>query len=142
MNKICTTTEQSKKLIELGLDVNTADMYYPYLGSGEYGDTPRVGEGMEYSGKEDIPSWSLPALLKLLPKVKSINASDGAYCYDLMWDFANDNSLRYIATNRSHCLVDIYSDHDSEQRKDFVDTAFEMVSWYLKNKEKRQEEQK
>lgn len=28
MNKICTNLEQSKKLIELGIDVNTADMCY------------------------------------------------------------------------------------------------------------------
>ena len=27
MSKICTSLEQSKKLIELGIDVNTADMY-------------------------------------------------------------------------------------------------------------------
>ena len=29
MNKICTSMEQSQKLMELGIDVNTADMYYP-----------------------------------------------------------------------------------------------------------------
>ena len=28
MNNICTSVEQSQKLIELGIDVNTADMYY------------------------------------------------------------------------------------------------------------------
>ena len=28
MGKICASQEQSKKLIELGVDVNTADMYY------------------------------------------------------------------------------------------------------------------
>lgn len=28
MNKICTSLEQSKKLVELGLDLNTADMCY------------------------------------------------------------------------------------------------------------------
>lgn len=28
MNKICTNIEQSKKLIELGIDVNTADMFW------------------------------------------------------------------------------------------------------------------
>lgn len=28
MNKICTSIEQSKKLIELGIDVNTADMFW------------------------------------------------------------------------------------------------------------------
>ena len=30
MNKICTSVEQSKKLIELGIDIKTADMYYSY----------------------------------------------------------------------------------------------------------------
>ena len=28
MNKICTTIKQSKKLIELGIDINTADMFW------------------------------------------------------------------------------------------------------------------
>ena len=28
MNKICTSIDQSKKLIELGLDVKTADMFW------------------------------------------------------------------------------------------------------------------
>jgi hypothetical protein len=31
MNKICTSIEQSKKLIELGIDVNTADMFWDLL---------------------------------------------------------------------------------------------------------------
>lgn len=26
--KICTSIEQSKKLVELGIDINTADMYW------------------------------------------------------------------------------------------------------------------
>lgn len=30
MNKLCTSLEQSKKLIELRIDVNTADMYWWY----------------------------------------------------------------------------------------------------------------
>lgn len=30
MGKICTTIEQSKKLIELGIDTETADMFYWY----------------------------------------------------------------------------------------------------------------
>jgi len=31
MNKLCTTIEQSQKLIELGIDVNTSDMFYADL---------------------------------------------------------------------------------------------------------------
>lgn len=30
MNKICTSIEQSKKLIELGIDINTADFMWEY----------------------------------------------------------------------------------------------------------------
>ncbi len=87
MNKICTTIEQSKKLIELGLDVNTADMYYQYVlpKSGKIMHNPKIGnpinalewynKGYTTSGKEPItlneycvPCWSLAALLGVLPE--------------------------------------------------------------------------
>lgn len=35
MNKICTSIEQSKKLIELGIDINTADMFWDLLDGDE-----------------------------------------------------------------------------------------------------------
>lgn len=38
MNKICTNVSQSKKLIELGIDVNTADMNYYWFGNSELND--------------------------------------------------------------------------------------------------------
>ena len=31
MNKICTSQEQSKKLVELGIDIHTADIIYNIL---------------------------------------------------------------------------------------------------------------
>ena len=68
MSNIATMISQSRKLVELGLDQNSADMYYPYLGAGMYGDTPRVGFPIEYSGGRDIPAWSLSALLEVMPK--------------------------------------------------------------------------
>ena len=58
--KICTSIEQSKKLLELGVDVNTADMIYNILGEPYVrNDTPID----EYH----TPAWSLVALLKLIP---------------------------------------------------------------------------
>ena len=68
MSNVATTIEQSRKLIELGLDPNSAYMYYPYLGAGQYGDILRVGFPIEYSGGRDIPAWSLSALLEVMPK--------------------------------------------------------------------------
>ena len=78
-SKICTNIEQSKKLIELGIDVNTADMCYPYFGDGLYGIIARVGKPMEYSSKSDIPAWSLSALLNILPSA-TLDTSDGHHC--------------------------------------------------------------
>lgn len=133
MNKICTSLEQSKKLVELGIDIDTAD-------SCIIGDKAQLGflaeEYREFGDtvlKDYWPAWSLTALLNLMPKTISIKADEhSAYFYFLEWQFANDNSLRYAGHNRE-CLVDIYSDHDDEW-KDEVDTAFEMLCWLLENK--------
>lgn len=74
MNKICTSIEQSKKLIELGIDINTADMHYStwtILNEGEYILSPNQGETIEELqedyGNQVIPAWSLSALLELIP---------------------------------------------------------------------------
>ena len=57
MNKICTTIEQSKKLIELGIDRKTSDMYY------WCGEDLRIGGYKAQCEESDIPCWSLAALL-------------------------------------------------------------------------------
>ena len=70
MNKICTSIEQSKKLIELGIDVNTADMFWDTAEPNER-RKPLVGPVSDYCDMDDwaIPSWSLSALLDLMPKI-------------------------------------------------------------------------
>ena len=83
MFKICTTIEQSKKLIKLGVDVNTADMRYGYIApydfsdrmyDGGYDEVPYPKDFLkknadfsenEYDG--ELPAWSLSALLGLIP---------------------------------------------------------------------------
>ena len=76
-NKICTSLEQSKKLIELGIDVSTADMLYNVLGESYVRhDTP--------IDKYHTPAWSLSALLKLMPKFsleKDISNNAGYQLY-------------------------------------------------------------
>ena len=132
-----TTVEESKQLVEAGLPVETADMYWApdadtvvptsYI-------TKTDNETLIPTYKGAIPCWSLGALLKFMPKTISVPVDErSAYFYDLEWQFANDNSLRYIATNRGECLIDIYSDHDIGG-KSFIETALEMIIWLLKNK--------
>ena len=83
MAKICTSIEQSKKLIELGIDVNTSDMYYDVNSYGIQ-SKPEVAIGKVWS--KDIPAWSLTALLKLIPKFsleKGISNNAGyLLCYN------------------------------------------------------------
>lgn len=76
MTKICTSLEQSKKLLELGIDVNTADMHYSTwtILNGEYILSPNQGETIEELqedyGEQVIPAWSLTALLEIIPNIE------------------------------------------------------------------------
>lgn len=69
--KSYTDLKQSKKLAEF-LPLESADMYYPYFGDNKWGETARFGEVLEYSGKKDIPCWSLAALLNALPTIVNL----------------------------------------------------------------------
>ena len=130
MNKICTNIKQSKRLIELGIDVDTADMYYQWYSETE--SALHVGKGSKKINA-DCPAWSLSALLSMMPKSICIKQSEhSGYFYFLEWQFANDNSLRYVGHD-GKCLIDIYSDHDVKW-KDSIDTTFEMVCWLKENK--------
>lgn len=89
MSNIATTISQSRKLIELGLDQNTANMYYPYFGAGQYGDIPRVGLPIEYSGGKDIPAWSLSALLEVIPRDSALYKIENTYSMHHGWTTEN-----------------------------------------------------
>ena len=59
--KICTTIDQTKKLLELEVNIDTADMYYDVNKDG-IRSNPDVGKPL-FDG---IPAWSLSALMNLL----------------------------------------------------------------------------
>ena len=78
MSQIATTKEQSKKLIELGIDVNTSDMYYYKEDVFDYALSVFNGKllvkGNSKPNAEDtIPAWSLSALIELMPEHIVIN---------------------------------------------------------------------
>ena len=68
-SQICTSIEQSRKLLELGLKKDTADMCWMY------------GEVLSCNPPEltvDIPAWSLHRLCDMMPKCIAIDG-DSAY---------------------------------------------------------------
>lgn len=123
MNKICTSLEQSQRLIELGIDVNTADMHYYKNSFGDYIEglynSSDLKEGCELKGIEYIPAWSLSALLELIP------TSIDEYTKDFSQLEITKCSVSYVyamGNLRKGCLKD-----------NLLDAAFEMVCWLKEN---------
>lgn len=126
MNKICTSIEQSKKLIELGINVNTADMCYRIVAYNP-NDT-HVYQPYCFVGtlESDIPAWSLSALLELMPKLYEFedDLDDGGCQPNLCKGW--DNNLWHVVYR--------YSIYNTEWYDDPIDAAFEMVCWLKENK--------
>ena len=126
MNKICTSINQSKKLIELGIDINTADMVYCI---------ELYKEGWKYSNeaypidgtleRDDIPAWSLSALLGLMPKLYEFenDPNDGGCQPNLCKGW--DNNQWHIVYRSSIYITEWYDDP--------IDAAFEMIVWLKEN---------
>lgn len=70
--QVCTTREQSERLLALGLKKETADMYLTRCFVGNNG-TPMVFVGTTHKpstvlfSKEDIPAWSLHRIITMCP---------------------------------------------------------------------------
>lgn len=118
MNKICTDIEQSDKLIKLGIDVNTADMYWWYNGQRYYAETKEHND----SQKSDVPAWSLSALLELMPT----DDKRDEYYVD-----TETHSDCYIVSYRNCWDGCIHSEYSEES---LLDAAFEMIVWLKENK--------
>ena len=71
MGNIATTIEQSRKLIELGLATESADMTYLLFSDGKYSIKVEIGERPK--GESFLPAWSLAALLGVLPLGTELN---------------------------------------------------------------------
>lgn len=90
--KSYTDLEQSKKLLELGIDANTADMEYMFhRNDGKIvAPSPFIKDGFENTGEDRVfdftPCWSLEALISLLPKRYCLETLDnGTYvCYNFL----------------------------------------------------------
>lgn len=82
-SQICTTREQSKQLLALGLKAETADMMYQNyrghcIGYG-YDKYPKCITDLNTLRDVDIPAWSLARLLEMLPSFIDI----GGFAYML-----------------------------------------------------------
>lgn len=109
-NKIATTEEQSKKLLELGIDEGTADMYWWHYNEKTY--LSGMYDGEFNKREEDVPAWSLSALLNVMPKG--------------LW-LVKDVEEKYHIYTRVYIGECVSSENP-------IDTVFEMVVYLKENK--------
>ena len=128
MNKICTSLEQSKKLIELGIDINTADMYYeevcnlPKAIIGNYIFHNQCMEDRDYKKLSNpvlSPAWSLAALINIIPQ----ELFDGEYIINITEGIDNKWIITYDHyENRNHSFYGLSTGADN-----LVDACYEMI---------------
>lgn len=116
-SKICTSIEQSQKLIELGVDVNTADMYWWHSGKRYYIESMDDDDFNEEEGH--VRAWSLTALIGLMPERIKID-DELSFC---------------LASKKSSTGFSFgYNLNGSTFVKDNpLDAEFEMVVWLKEN---------
>jgi len=111
-----TSIEQSKKLLELGLNPESADMLYQSLTGDTYPEVIRVNLSSKHWGilypDTYIPCWSLGALLELMPetiildehvafgKLKRVNA---------IWNVYYESNFSYREEDSSELIKAVYS---------------------------------
>jgi hypothetical protein len=109
MIKAYTDLSQSKKLVEI-LPLESADMYYrDWKRMTKYIHIAHVGSADE----EDLPCWSLTALLSVLPKLGAEEPSIQKLYY------ASNPTERYIC---QYSLTNMTGEYDNP-----VDACYEMV---------------
>lgn len=148
MDKICTSLEQSKKLIELEIDVNTADMCYcPMMNidSGKNEGYLEVPECYSFSEVKDslvpyLPAWSLTALLKLMPSELITENKFGKYKYEIKirkYKLTDDVDIYQIGYGNYKWHEDgscSWKDMiNTGEKEELLDAAFEMVCWLKEN---------
>lgn len=122
-----TSLEQSKKLIEAGLDLNTADMLYPPLGRyGEFDTFPTICNILTV---DDMSCWSLGALIELLPKTIETKKPKNLYFPEI---FLANNCVAYTALNENKEMVFLKMfATGTENDTTLIDNMVSMICWLL-----------
>lgn len=132
------TIEQSKKLLELGLSKETADMVYPCLSVKDefYEKEPMSLHSVLYAmyvnlecKEKSVVTWSLDKLIDLMPeKIMLGGSSVDQEEHELEIYKTDDNVDKYIV-----CYTLTFSSYDKEFSSDsLIDAVFEMMCYLLR----------
>lgn len=112
--------QQSRRLLNLGLDPESADMYW------SFGNIKFMDNDYDSNVVQHIPAWSLSALLELMPqRIKGPFGELWHLGLEKDWD-----KVSYIV---------YYENKNSfvqRKAKDPIDACIEMIDWLISNGQK------
>ncbi|MBO7281044.1 MAG: hypothetical protein J6V00_07775 [Bacteroidaceae bacterium] len=119
-SQICTTKEQSERLLALGLKKETADMYY--LDYGPIGLIPQIKDIKTILEEDDIPAWSLHRLIEMLPKEMFHQAKQ----WHLFLSLCYEDAISYEECDSSQpCYLHFCSSDN------IYDNIIETIEWLI-----------
>lgn len=129
--KICTSIEQSKKLLEFGLNADTADMGYNGI---ENRDTGRIWYDKyptTMPNVDSIPAWSLTAIINLMPEViKREDKRKATMTYVPSYSrVISPHSVYYSGDNGT--MDNAFANYNNGEN-DLVDACCNMLGWLIK----------
>lgn len=134
MSNIATTISQSRKLIELGLDPESADMTYLLFSDGKYSIKVEIGERQK--GESFLPAWSLSALLEVMPITITKDGMEyklGVFPSGLFSTHSDTSkwTLQYCGRDYSYKSRNKYPILAAITQHDIIIAAYEMVCCLL-----------
>lgn len=118
---ICTTIEQSKKLIELKIDINTADMCW--CNENDVITIPYIDSLIT-----ECPAWSLSALLDLIPPYL------GEFNEGIVFGFGKAINGKWYVAHYLQYVNEYIKPIKTVTGDTAVDAVFEMIVWLKENK--------
>ena len=124
-SQICTSREQSERLLALGLKKETADMYWlDHALTEDYEDwraTPIYNDWEEWE-KYGIPAWSLHRLIEIMPSNIKVE-DDSAYLA------MNNNIVTYLYYYEDY--AEMSSCIDFYMGKNIYDNLIYCIKWLI-----------
>lgn len=126
-----TTIEESRKLVEAGLNPETADMHYT-LAEDESLYILYADNEVAHDGDRIVPCWSLGALESLLPD----KILEGSYEIDIRkYPLTDGVTLYQIAYGSRISLSGSWHDMvNTGECETLIEAVMDMVLWLLNNK--------